>query len=399
MLLHVSARLVDWNRGLTFSRDGSVTSDDHPPPGAWTIGDPDSLFRLEDLAAVSGCKLDVSPPRQFLQAALAVGSLKSIPFKWMMPPAVYGEYLRRLRDESWDLLDAGVMEYYSSCFVSTRRLLRGLQPTAIDRRIFDGHVRDGLSTGQLAILQSFRPDDSGFAAAVRYNQCGSRTGRLTGRSGPQILRLRKDLRDVIASRFDGGTIYQLDFVSLEARIAAAVGDMEPERDIYTHLAKEIFSDRYTRSAVKLACLSVIYGAGRKRIANQLGIGLVDAEKIAGAISDAFNVREVSRGLLEEAVATGAITNRFGRKIIATDKSSHVLYNNYIQSTGVDVAMHGFGKLVDIVGSSGIAPLFVLHDAIILDVDPKREADILALGNSPIAIAGFSVPFYVDAEKF
>ena len=55
--------------------------------------------------------------------------------------------------------------------------------------------------------------------------------------------------------------------------------------------------------------------------------------------------------------------------------------------------------MDLAGSSGIAPLFVLHDAIILDVDPEREADILTLGSNPIAIAGFSVPFYVNAEKF
>ena len=399
MLLHISSRLVDGKLGITFHRDGSIRSEPVPPADSWTVGDPASLFRMEDLASISGTPIDLSPPRAFLRAASAVSRLESVPLKWMMPADVYQDYLRRLRDDSCDILGAGVVEYYNSHFVMTRGLLASLKPSAINRQSLQNFMDGNISPGQRSVLRSFVPGEDGFAQKVRYNQVGSRTGRLTEKSGPQILRLKKEFRSIISSRFEDGRIMQVDFVSLEARIAAALGGMSPERDIYTQLSRTVFDNRYPRSTVKLACLSVIYGAGRKRLASQLSVDLITAGDISEKISEAFGVREISRRLLESAVADEAITNHFGRKMSAADKASHILYNNFIQSTGVDVAMYGFRKIVGDLSGSDIIPIFILHDAIIFDVHPSSVQAVQAVSDSPIQVDGFSVPFYVDTSGF
>ena len=391
--------LVDGEFGLTFERAGGVTRHSDPPSDAWTIGVASAKLRLEDLALISGRAFNLSPPSRFVQAVTEVGNLRNFPLKWAMPRHAYQDYLRGLLDESWDILDTGEMEYYSSHFVLTRGLLATLQPAAINIPYITKFLAGNMTPGQRSVLQTFTPNDSGFAERVTYNQVGSRTGRLTEMSGPQILRLRRDLRSILTSRFENGKIMQIDFVSLEARVAAACAGMHPERDIYLQLASDIFNNKYPRDSVKLACLSVIYGAGRRRLAAQLAICLEEAGDIIEAISNIFNVRKASKELLRQAVEFDVISNFFGRKLIANDKSSHILYNNFIQSTGVDVAMAGFREIMRRIQSPKIIPIFVLHDAIILDVHPDGMGDVEDINVATIEIPGFEVPFYAGASTF
>jgi hypothetical protein len=67
-----------------------------------------------------------------------------------------------------------------------------------------------------------------------------------------------------------------------------------------------------------------------------------------------------------------ITNFYGRRV--KTETAHTLINHYIQSTAVDVAMLGFKNLLEYVEQLGrledIVPLFVLHDALILDINPN-----------------------------
>lgn len=151
--------------------------------------------------------------------------------------------------------------------------------------------------------------------------------------------------------------------------------------------------------MKLACLSVIYGAGRRRLAGQLSIGLDEAGDIIQSISDIFNVKKASMELLKQAVEFNVISNFFGRKLTATDKSSHILYNNFIQSTGVDVAMAGFRAIMNSIGSAKIIPIFVLHDAIILDVHPEEFDAVKGVSTTVVDIPGFEVPFYANTSDF
>ena len=399
MRLHISRRLIDNQDGITFDRDGAIVAIGTPETDDWTVGCQDSGLRVEDLAAVTGHQLNIMPDRKYIAAVSAVSQPRDFPLKWSMPSLTYRNYLRRLQDESWDVLDSSPMEYYHDHFVSTRDLLGALKPARIDADRHQRAIRAEMTPGQRSVLISFTPDDDGFARSVAYNQHGSRTGRLTERSGPQILRLRKDLRGIIGSRFDGGQIYQVDFVSLEACIAAAIGGLIAERDVYSQVARDVFDNMYSRDQVKLACLSVIYGAGPKRLSSQLGISRLEANLLITKISSTFGVQERARELLGDAMADDRIRNHFGRVLTADDKASHVLYNNFIQSTGVDVAMSGFRKIIEMTDTSTVVPIFLLHDAIIFDVHPDSIDDLTAISSGVIGIEGFDAPFYVDVSKF
>ena len=399
MRLHISKNLIDGASGISIASDGNVFSERLPLDTDWTIGCQASKLRVEDVAQVSGTKLNVLPEKKYISAAATVTEPKNFPIKWMMPTPVFKEYIQRLQDDSWDILTSGSMEYYHNHFLSTRCLLRSLHESIINVPAYEDAVSKENTPGQRSVLNSFKPNIDGYASKVVYNQHGTRTGRLTERSGPQILRLRKDLRHVIGSRFKGGAICQIDFVSLEARIAAAIAGIAPERDVYTQIARDVFDQQYSRAQVKLACLSVIYGAGPKRLSSQLSVSRLEANALIFKISNIFDVPDSARKLLHQAVENSVIHNYFGRVLQADDKASHVLYNNLIQSTGVDVAMAGFRWILNELNDPGIVPIFLLHDAIIVDVDPKSASHLIDVANWKIPISGFDAPFYVDVSKF
>jgi hypothetical protein len=82
--------------------------------------------------------------------------------------------------------------------------------------------------------------------------------------------------------------------------------------------------------------------------------------------------------------------------IEGDKVDHLLVNSYAQSTGVDVSLLGFKSIVDSLGSDGIRPLFVLHDALILDVRGDRFEDVQKI--TSVEIPSFSTKFPIKLDK-
>ena len=47
---------------------------------------------------------------------------------------------------------------------------------------------------------------------------------------------------------------------------------------------------------------------------------------------------------------------------------NILINNYLQSSAVDIALDYFSRLISEIDEQRIVPLFVLHDAMIFDID-------------------------------
>ena len=60
----------------------------------------------------------------------------------------------------------------------------------------------------------------------------------------------------------------------------------------------------------------------------------------------------------------------------TDKK-HVLYNNIIQSSAVDAALLGFRSLLSSI-TGDFTPLFIIHDAIILDLSKESLKSVMSL---------------------
>ena len=78
---------------------------------------------------------------------------------------------------------------------------------------------------------------------------------------------------------------------------------------------------------------------------------------------------------------------------------HKLLNYFIQSTAVDVALFGFGDIIRRLQVSGlidrICPLFVLHDALILDVPHDLDFVIPKL----LKAGSRNIPRFENTEFF
>jgi len=209
--------------------------------------------------------------------------------------------------------------------------------------------------------------------------------------------LKKEYRKVLKSNFSGGKIISLDFGALEARIilseACRIAD---KNDLYEQISTTLFSGSVDRNAIKTAVISELYGSSRGALGARLGISGKKLDSFAEAVQSYFGTSALRKRLKDEFVASGRIKNRFGRPLVLDDPQDHLFVNTYAQSTGVDVSLLGFKKILDTLGTDGIRPLFVLHDALILDVRPDRLRDVAA--TTSVEVRTFSSPFPVKYEE-
>jgi hypothetical protein len=57
---------------------------------------------------------------------------------------------------------------------------------------------------------------------------------------------------------------------------------------------------------------------------------------------------------------------------------------------------GFGNVIDALGTEGVRPVFVLHDALILDVHPDRLDDVAKINK--IKVPGYDQAFPLKIEE-
>ena len=266
------------------------------------------------------------------------------------------------------------------------------------------------SPGQKELIKSFLPND-GFSKIPQYSTLETVTGRLSVSSGPNILLLKKEYRDVLESRFGSeGKIVYLDFSSLEPRVLMAINNSDRAKllpqDIYTEFKQEMRLDQLDRNTVKVALISQLYGANEETLYKQLQKKISDPEEFISSIKDYFGIDSLRVSLREKFLQSNSkhIQNYYGRYIMCGDAKPYVLLNYYIQSTAVDVALQGFTKIIKKIYSAQlqdiIVPMFVLHDALILDVHQDAYDAIpklCKLGSTKIK--GFEdINFFLKEEK-
>jgi len=216
-------------------------------------------------------------------------------------------------------------------------------------------------------------------------------------SGPNILVLKKTYRSMLKSSFEDGVVCSLDFRALEARIVLAeAGRSSDAEDMYDDIAESLFNRTIARDVVKTAVIAEMYGISRSSLKIRLRVSDAALDYFVGIIREHFKLEQLHKRLNEEAKATEQIINRFGRSLRVNSKQTNVFINTYAQSTGVDVAMLGFDSVIRQLGDDGIRPLFVLHDAVILDVRCDRIEDVEAM--TSVSVPTYAVPFLLKYEK-
>ena len=371
------------------------------PSGHWLCGKSDDYTRsLDVLAVAAGVTLDVEPTSSYskMWSTLREDGTNGVPLRHALGRDVFYAHIKQLLAQIHELLCDYHDTYYTREFVTIRQFLQGLETCKIDKRgvyeiLDDDSERDGS-------LRSFLPDQSGFLRKPVYSQISSCSGRLTVTEGPSILTLRKDRRHLIKSSSQTGSIVQVDFVSLEPRVALSTTGRESHGDIYEMVRQDVLGGTVSRNVAKVATIGSLYGMSSRKLSEILGdVGASEAVKILKTIRDYFRISDLEKRLKLEASQGGSIKSHYGRVMNVEDVSGHVLVNRFIQSTAADAAILGFSNLVSDISARGIdaKPIFVIHDALILDIEKKDLEEFFEIVSENIALPKLIGGFPVSSE--
>lgn len=344
----------------------------------------DELFKLENL------EFDHKPSPKFSKTITGLPEDVTPPWSLMMPRREYLTNLKRIVSSIQTSYETSSKEYYNSCWVKHRELFNSIQRlTNPDPNMFSGD--------DIPEVNSFKPRGS-QCEKIQYNRFGTRTGRLTVSSGPQLLTLRKGMRKFLRSRWgDDGLLISIDFSALEVRLMIAELDHEVrDEDPYIDLSQSV-SGSMTRESAKLALISTVYGATEHGLSGSLGVSLDKAREIHSVIQNKYGVKELIKRLRDQYMTVGYIRNKFHRRIEIPDAGDGPLLNSYLQSTGVDVSLNGFLEIIRRLPSEHAVPVGLLHDSIIIDC--TREFATKIGSQLKVKIDGYFGKFPLKVSQF
>lgn len=316
--------------------------------------------------------------------------LMSPPWMKIMPRQAYRDDLHGLARDVVGLCVPTDMDYYINVFEPTRGIVGDLAGCRVDVGVLGEFIEACGNDTSTSVLSTFAPDDTGMCRPTTYDVVGSRTGRMVVTGGPNILTLKKEYRKMITSRWSGGRVVMLDFSSLEARVLAYEAGLNLPEDIYTHISHQILGG-VSRDVAKISVICTLYGGGISRLTQY--VDSATAHDTVERVKMLFGIDELIRRLREQLNTHGFIRNRYGRRL-QTPPSDHVLVNTYAQSTGVDVAMLGFKTVCDRLSDMKSLPMFVLADALIIDMHPDEVDTIRDLCEVCSQIRGYENRFFV-----
>jgi hypothetical protein len=322
------------------------------------------------------------PHRRALAGVLGPDDNLDIPWALTMPPRAFKRSIEALATELWDTFSGINIDYYVNHYVQTLPILNQMKRAKIDSRAWMIHKNNPeLITPH--VLRSFEPDSSWMTDSVHYSKCDTKTGRLKILQGPNILHLPKEQRNILISRWGSeGKIMQLDFKALEPRVVLFINSLLPStgnppslasgdlgEDIYQDVLLNLGIKNIHRDKVKDVILSQLYGASYEKVVSELK-GIPDPDGFISAVNELFGLDELRARLVQEYESNNRefILSFYGRPLDTRDAKPYMLLNYFAQSTAVDAALYGFKNFLEAIQENElILPLFILHDALILDV--------------------------------
>jgi len=232
--------------------------------------------------------------------------------------------------------------------ISDRRLV-------LDRTLLKSYLGDKkLHNQSKSILEC--------APCVKYNQFGTKTGRLTTKPNTfPILTLNKSLRGVVQPSND--YFVELDFNGAEVRtLLGILKKPQPTTDVHDFHLKNIFRSLTTRSEAKTSFFAWLYGSSQATSAGEM-------KELA-----AFYEKEK---LLDKYWDGSTVVTPYKKRI--ENVSRHHALNYLIQSTAADLMLKQALKMDYLLRtrSRGSQIAFLIHDAVVIDMK-KEDAPLLNL---------------------
>lgn len=395
----IDSSVLGTPRHIVGDQEGFIWTDSIPRDAWHLTGDiktSSTAKCLDSLRKLSYRSLPSVPERyvNVIQQLVSGSRDVHVPWQYVLPQNEFKIFFKNVVQETMDTFSDLPFDYYEVAWMAGSRVFNSLRPAAVSVEKLQTYL-DGLGSNAPG-LESFRPKRSGFAHPVVYDRFATRTGRLTVIDGPNILVLKKSCRDIVESSFEDGIVVSLDFRALEARIVLAEAlKYSDEDDIYQEISQKQFKGVLPRDVVKVAVLSELYGISRGALRSRLGVSEQKLDTFIGVIRDYFKVEQLRTRLKTQVTSSGKMFNRFGRPLNIPEGQDNLLVNTYAQSSGVDVSLLGFDSVLSRLGTEGIRPLFVLHDAIILDIRSDRIEDVKAVKD--VEIPTYERPFPLKFE--
>tara|TARA_B100000029_G_scaffold411022_1_gene413187 strand:+ start:829 stop:2007 length:1179 start_codon:yes stop_codon:yes gene_type:complete len=368
--------------------DGSsYTWSSEIPTNCVIVGSP----KKDSKSISSICELlDMEPPSLSLKEVDK--SFKQLGFFGPIPSA-----LTHRKDEFKKLLNVAIETSilasdnleslgYMETFLSCQEVLRGMSRASVDYPRLLKVIEGSGSAKNNSLIRSFETDSDGIMRKAVYSNTSTTTGRMTIESGPQILTAPKIIRNCIQSKFKNGKICQIDFVSLEPRLGRIMADASPKKDIYQDFGDLVFSGKLTRNQVKKVMLCAIYGAGFRTLSELLPDGMSPRVVVKKA-KEYLNFDNITRKKKDELKKFGYMQNCFGRPVKPSSDRDSLVYNNWLQSSAVDVALLGFKEIIDSLKDLKSDPIFLIHDALLIDVHPEDLKLVQKIGNDGVTVEG------------
>ncbi len=348
------------------------------PEGSWLVGDKvNPKCDLLRAFRISGFHVQTDIPKEY-KSFLHLrpeGSKEQIMWQYIMPKNKWKNWLFGIIEEINNNIEKVNFKYYENIFLKCNEVLSGFSKIKIDEEKWKGYLLKEKNPSIVMQLRSFRPDINGYSKKIKYDQEHTVSGRLQiNEKYPQLLTIRKDLRDVITSRYENGSILMVDCVSIEPRIALHIAGKKIPDDIYVDLSTNVFNNKITRDIAKIFVLSAMYGAGAEAVSQQSGFDEDDCRLYyVPKVKEYFSIPKIAKELYEECCKSeGKIKNLFGRILTIEDRSSYKLYSNKVQSSAVDICLLIFNNMMNNLIGTKTKSLGVIHDCLLLDIDNSEE---------------------------
>lgn len=391
----IGSSVLGTERNLCCEKDGFRWSDD-VPEGYWhlTGAEKHSDFCLDTAFRLARVSPAVAPDEKFVRMMNSFsGSLSGeIPWAKVMPLAAHKGFTKGIISSVVDNHGRLPLDYLKGAWKAGTAVLDKLQRPRVDEELVSRLIEERV--GNVHVVKTFSPESDGRAPAVSYNRFGTLTGRMTIETGPSILTLKREYRKLIRPE-DGHELLSIDFAAMEARVVLyESGKRCDDQDIYGSIAAELQQDR---NVVKGAIISELYGMGRELLGKRLNMSGSELDGFITRIKRHFNTKGLFDRIKSGFIKDGHITNRYGRPVFIDEPLDYVLMNYYVQSTGNDVVMQGFLKLLNKFESMnlGCVPYYVLHDALLLSVPKEHVESIKRI--TKITVDGYVQPFFLKTD--
>ena len=214
---------------------------------------------------------------------------------------------------------------------------------SIDTEILKNNLHDKRARFLLEKTKQVKP-------FIDYNLFGSKTGRLTVRTGSfPILNLDTKYKNILKPTND--LFLELDYNAAELRTLLSLsGQDQPKEDIHSWNAKRL---NLTREEAKQQIFSWLYGSTK-----------IDSSKF----KEFFKLNKI----MDQFYDGSTITNLYNRKI--NSDQFHSL-NYLVQSTTSDLVLEQFVKLTRILNKKKSFVCFLVHDSIVIDLH-KEDRELV-----------------------